>query len=156
MSTDRNEALRLADELDHLDYDDSRRVAAFLREQAVARAIDTFGHNVMAGRAQLQMVRLESRLQSLTSERDRLRAEVERLTDSVAAKAERIDRLGEMVEELSADALRFRAIDWHWEPERDMGPGGRWWASIWVKETPRKNTAVAAIDAARTTHKETE
>lgn len=86
--------------------------------------------------------------------RDQLRAEVEALRDSVAAKADRIDRLGEMVEELSADALRFRSIDWHWEPERDMGPGGRWWASIWVKETPRKNTAVAAIDHARTTHKD--
>lgn len=89
-----------------------------------------------------------------TAERDQLRAEVEALRDSVDAKADRIDRLGEMVEELSADALRFRSIDWHWEPERDMGPGGRWWASIWVKEAPRKNTAVAAIDHARTTHKD--
>lgn len=122
---DRNEALRLADELDHLDYDDSRRVAAFLREQAVARAMDTFGHNVMAGRAQLQMVRLESRLQSVTAERDQLRAEVERLR----ADAERYQWL--------ADCENFyEAICLIANPSLTAHDLGN------------------AIDAARTTHKD--
>ena len=162
MTADRNEALRLAD---------AARIAEL--EQSLNRLqgnyLIAFERGRIAGIAELEKEALakpfapdwagyrqglEDGKREGQAERDQLRAEVEALRDSNAAKADRIDRLGEMVEELSADALRFRSIDWHWEPERDMGPGGRWWASIWVTKTPRKNTAAAAIDHARTTHKD--
>lgn len=66
---------------------------------------------------------------------------------AVAAMAEREAALVREVEELRADADRWRAIDWRWEDERDMGPGGRWVAVVWVnKGRPSVN---AAIDAAR-------
>lgn len=66
---------------------------------------------------------------------------------AVSAMAEREAALVREVEELRADADRWRAIDWRWEDERDMGPGGRWVAVVWVnKGRPSVN---AAIDAAR-------
>jgi len=145
--TDRNEALRLADALDaevvrtvQLDVTHSQ-AAALLRQQAeriaeleVARAIDTFGHNVMAGRAQLQMVRLESRLQSLTAERDQLRAEVERLM---------------------VDAERLDHIEKHARCDPKMDGQHVWWPTKF-NDALRGPTLRAAIDAARTSHKETE
>lgn len=94
MTTDHNEAMRLADEVravaDRLQYTPGgfygvetigplNEAAALLRKQATARALDTFAHNVLAGQARLQMVQLENKLRNLTTERDTLRAEVERL-----------------------------------------------------------------------------
>ena len=141
MSTDRNEALRLADACKHgwLENVDPDKcglddLLALLRQQAeriaeleVARAMDTFGHNVMAGRAQLQMVRLESRLQSLTAERDQLRAEVERLKPN----AERW--------EYALDSEEFAVCEW----------GTVFGELCWVPISEE-----SAIDQARTTHKD--
>lgn len=75
-----SEALRLADWLDQNSsgiYRPAAQAASLLREQATARALDTFAHNVLAGQARLQMVHLENKLQNVIAERDTLRAEVQ-------------------------------------------------------------------------------
>ena len=49
--------------------------------------------------------------------------------------------------EVEAARSRWAALDWHWEDERDSGPGGRWWCAILCNEkTPSPE---AAIDTAR-------
>jgi predicted nuclease with TOPRIM domain len=59
---------------------------------------------------------LRQRLRVAEAEVDRLRTEVETLTDSNASKADRLDRLGETVVRLSAEveALRADAERYRW------------------------------------------
>ena len=66
----------------------------------------------------------------------------------IAANPARIVRLLDRLEAAEKDAQRWRWLrdKARWEDERDMGPGGRWWAAVLVK---RGNpTLDAAIDAA--------
>lgn len=84
------------------------------------------------------------RIAELEAERDRLRAEVERLR----ADAERLDWL-----ESEADDLRTVTTG---EDDYDWIVISHHMANPHEREVGRANTARAAIDAARTTHKETE
>ncbi len=70
--------------------------------------------------------------------------------DYLAATAT-IQALQEEVARLKPDAERWRALKWHWDDERDMGPGGRWWCSIMCDNKPA--TPAAAIDQARKAQK---
>ena len=58
------------------------------------------------------------------------------------------DRLAAECEALRADAamLRFLETKAHWDDERDMAPGGRWWAAVLVRDG--RPTFRAAITAA--------
>jgi hypothetical protein len=71
---------------------------------------------------------------------------IEPLTEHAQATAT-IQALQEEVARLKPDAERWRALTWHWEDARDMGPGGRWWCSIMCDNEPA--TPAAAIDQAR-------
>jgi len=71
---------------------------------------------------------------------------IEPLTNHATATAT-IQALQEEVARLKPDAERWRALTWHWEDARDMGPGGRWWCSIMCDNEPA--TPAAAIDQAR-------
>ena len=58
-----------------------------------------------------------------------------------------IERLRAQVAEMREDAERWRAVQWRWDDERDMGPGGRWWAAIHCSNKPK--SPEAAIDRTR-------
>ena len=51
-------------------------------------------------------------------------------------------------EALRKDAERFRSLHWHYEQDRDMGPGGRWWTSVSTNDPKIRGDKIAVIDAA--------
>lgn len=89
------------------------------------------------------------RIPALEAERDQLRAKLASVTDQADRAVAGCEQLRVEVEALRADGERYRWLrkSWHWEDERDMAPGGRWWVSVMVSEG--RPTIDAAIDAAR-------
>ena len=82
---------------------------------------------------------------------DRLRAVCASVRTKSFPLADLIPLMQEAADALSADrvdAARWRALQWYWEDERDMGPGGRYWTSVNVS-LGRPATPGEAVDANR-------
>jgi hypothetical protein len=75
----------------------------------------------------------------------RLTAELQTWKDAALAAAAGIVERDAELQEVLKDAARWQNIRWHWEGERDMGRGGRWWTALWCNDKPA--TAEEAFDA---------
>lgn len=61
---------------------------------------------------------------------------------------ERVAQFERENEAFRKDAERFNSLHWHYEQDRDMGTGGRWWASVSTNDPKIRSDKLAVIDAA--------
>ena len=68
--------------------------------------------------------------------------------DELEKRADCIAELERENEALRKDAERFRSLHWHYEQDRDIGLGGRWWTSVSTNDPKIRSNKLAVIDAA--------
>ena len=153
--TDRNEAMRLADELaGNQLYGLQRRcrdeAAALLRQQS--ERIAELAAEVLE-QARCTGMGAEREL-ALMAERDRLQAEVERTSNNRDMWKGQCERQAEQLAQMRAEVERLKpnADRWEW-----IADGDNFDESFALLTDPKLTTyeLTRAVDAARTTHKET-
>lgn len=164
--TDRNEALRLADELaGNQLYGLQRRcrdeAAALLRQQSEriaeleAEVLEQARCTGMGAERELALMaerdRLQAEVERTSNNRDMWKGQCERQAEQLAQMRAEVERLSEFFDADMAVSKIFDEVS----PGLTSPPGTEW-SDRADAAVARRCAAVIAIDLARTTHKETE